>query len=163
VADERFVLLDSNLRRMANVLTDFDNEHQVKAVTLNTLLSAVPDEDYTDTGKALRPVSPWRLRAAIDGSDLEITWARRSRVVARYAESGTFTPLGETSEAYRLRIYDGLTLVRTVDLTAPTYTYSAANMAADGFTTGEAITINVVQLSALVGEGDAATIGATTP
>jgi hypothetical protein len=163
VADERFVLLNANLRRMTNVLTDLDNVHQVKAVTLNTLLSAVTDVDYTDTGKALRPVSPWRLRAAIDGSDLEITWARRSRVVARYAESGTFTPLGETSEAYRLRIYDDLTLVRTVDLTAPTYTYTAANITSDGFGSGDPLTIDVVQLSALVGEGDAATIESTTP
>jgi hypothetical protein len=163
VANERFVLLNGNLRRMANVLTDLDDVHQLKAVTLNTLLSAVPDVDYTDTGRALRPISPWKLRAQVSGSDLAVSWARRSRVLARYTFSGTFTPLGETAEEYRLRIFDGLTLVRTVDLTSPSYTYTAANMAADGFTSGESITFNVVQISQLVGEGDATILTRTRP
>lgn len=163
-AGERFVLLDTALRRMVNEVTDIDTEQQVKAVTLNTLLSAVTDLDFTDNAKALRPVSPWRLRALPNVSgDMEFTAKRRSRQIARYSESGTFTPLGEATEAYTLRIYDGVTLVRTESLATPAYTYAAADIAADGFTTGDPITFELVQLSETVGDGTAETLTRTAP
>lgn len=163
-AGERFVLLDGALRRMVNEVTDIDTVQQVKAVTLNTLLSAVSDLDFTDNAKALRPLSPWRLRALPNTSgDLVITAKRRSRLIARYTSTGTFTPLGEATEAYTLRIYDGVTLVRTESLTTPAYTYAAADIASDGFGSGDPLTLSLVQLSETVGEGDAATTETTAP
>lgn len=163
---ERFVLLTPALRRMANQTTDIGQEHQVKAVTLNTLLSNVTDEDFTDDGIALRPYSPVALnaRAQVSG-DLDIEWSRRSRLVARYTDQGVFAPLGEATEAYRVKIYDDPDAdpIRTENVTTPEYTYAAADIASDGFSSGDPITITVQQLSETVGEGFAATLEVDAP
>jgi len=159
----RFVLLNSSLRRMVNETTDIGQTHQLKAVTLNTLLSSVDGEDFTEDSVALKPYSPWSLRALPDVSDLAVTWRRRSRLVARYTDAGTFTPLGESAEAYRVKVYDGATLVRTSDVTSADWTYPAADITSDGFASGDPITITVQQLSDLVGEGFTATVETSAP
>jgi hypothetical protein len=160
----RFVLLDSMLRRMVNETTDIGVEQQVKAVTLNLLLSSATEEDFTDSGISLMPYSPWRLRALANvGGDLEVSADRRSRLVARYTTTGTFAPLGESLAAFRFKVYDGLSLVRTHNDTGLDWTYSAAEIAADGFTSGDPITITAQQLSDTVGEGFAATLETSAP
>lgn len=165
-ASERFVLLSTALRRMANQTTDIGQEHQVKAVTLNTLLSNVTDEDFTDDGIALRPYSPVALQALAQTSgDLSVEWVRRSRLVARYTDQGVFAPLGEAAESYRVKIYGDpdAAPVRTEDTTTPAYTYAAADIASDGFSSGDPITITVQQLSETVGEGFAVTLEVEAP
>jgi hypothetical protein len=92
-----------------------------------------------------------------------VSWVRRSRLVARYTDAGVFAPLGEASELYRVKVFDGATQVRTVDVTTPAWTYPAADIAADGFASGDPITITVQQLSDAVGEGFAATVETTAP
>jgi hypothetical protein len=164
VAGERFVLLSGAIRRMASETTDIGQEHQVKAVTLNTLLSSVTDEPFTDDGIALRPYSPVHLLALAQLSgDLSVSWVRRSRLVARYTDAGVFAPLGEAAEAYRIKVFDGATLVRTADVSTPAWAYAAADIAADGFAPGDPITITVQQLSVAVGEGFAATVETSAP
>ena len=164
VAGERFVLLSGAIRRMASETPDIGQKHQVKAVTLNTLLSSVTDEPFTDDGIALRPYSPLHLLALAQPSgDLAVSWVRRSRLVARYTDAGVFAPLGEASEVYRVKVFSGATQVRTADVTLPAWTYPAADIAADGFATGNPITITVQQLSDAVGEGFAATVETTAP
>lgn len=161
----RFVLLNNSIRRMVNETTDIDAEQQVKAVTLNLLLDSVEDENFTDDGIALRPLSPVRLLAVADSGDLDFTWIRRSRLVARWTTSGVIAPLGEATEAYRVKVYDNPASdpVRTVDVTAQAWTYTAADQASDGFTSGDPITVTVQQLSDLVGEGDAVTLETEAP
>lgn len=162
-AGDSFVLLDLALRRMVNQTTDIGQEHQVKAVTLNTFLSDVTAENFTDDGIALRPYSPVALAAAAEtDGDLAVTWVRRSRLVARYTDEGTFAPLGETTEAYRVTVSNAVP-PRTVDVTTPAWTYSAADIASDGFTSGDPITIVVRQLSEAVGEGFATTLETEAP
>lgn len=166
VAGESFVLLDGAIRRMVNTTSDIGQEQQVKAVTLNTLLSNVTDEDFTDDGIALRPYSPASLKALHQVvGDIDLNWVRRSRLVARYTDQGVFAPTGEAAEAYRVKIYsdpDG-DPVRTALVTSPEWTYEAGDLAADGFTSGDPITITVQQLSESVGEGYAATIETIAP
>lgn len=153
-SNERFVLLNTQLRNVIDQNSQIDLPSEVKAVTLNLPLSSVTEEAFTNTAVRLKPFSVVQLRALADGSDLEVSWNRRTRLSYRYGGTiGTSVPLGEAIEAYRVRIYDGSTLVRTVDVTSPSYTYSAANIAADGFSSGATATIEVVQLSEIVGEG----------
>lgn len=165
VSGERFVLLDNSIRRMVNEATDIDAEHQVKAVTLNLLLDSVTEDNFTDSGITLEPYSPWSLRALPNGSDIDVTWRRRSRRVARYTDTGTFTPLGENTEAYRVKVYDNPASdpVRTVDVTTGAWTYDAADIATDGFSSSDLITITVQQLSESIGEGFASTVEVTAP
>jgi hypothetical protein len=162
---ERFVLLDNSLRRMVNETADIDQAQQVKAVTLNLLLDSVTDEEFTDDGIALRPLSPVYLRASPDSGDIDLQWIRRSRLVSRWTDAGVIAPLGELAESYRVKVFDDPDAdpVRTVFVTSPEWTYSAADIASDGFTTGDPITFTVHQLSDMVGEGDAATLEAEAP
>lgn len=164
-SSERFVLLNNSIRRMVNETTDIDAEQQVKAVTLNLLLDSVTEENFTDDGIALRPLSPVRLLAVNDGGDLDFAWIRRSRLVARWTSTGVIAPLGEATESYRVKVYDNPASdpVRTVDVTTQAWTYTAANQASDGFTSGDPITVTVQQLSELVGEGDAVTLETEAP
>jgi hypothetical protein len=166
VSGERFVLLDTALRRMVNQTTDIGQEHQVKAVTLNTFFDEVVEEDFTDDGIALRPYSPvYPLDAWDSSGDLTLTWVRRSRLVARYTDQGVFAPVGEVVEAYTVRVFDDpdAPAIRTEQVPAPTWTYSATELAADGFLPGDTLTIEVRQLSDAVGEGFALTFEVLVP
>lgn len=165
-AGERFVLLNTAVRRMVNVVTDIGQTHQVKAVTLNQYFDSVTDEDFTDDGIALRPYSPVALRGEWqENGDLAVAWVRRSRLVARYTDAGVFAPLGELNEAYRVRVFDDpdVAAVRSADTASPEWTYSAADIASDGFSSGDTITIEPRQLSDIVGEGFAATLEVQVP
>ncbi|MEM8935280.1 MAG: glycoside hydrolase/phage tail family protein [Pseudomonadota bacterium] len=102
--------------------------------------------------RGLKPLSPVFLRAAWEGADLRLTWIRRTR---RGGDSwADEVPLAEAFERYRVRIFDGATVVRTIETDTPSYVYAAADIAADfpGGLSG-AITFAVVQLSDAVGEG----------
>jgi hypothetical protein len=57
-------------------------------------------------------------------------------------------PLDESSESYLVKVLNGSTVVRTVTVTAAqSWVYSAANITADGFTSGQTITLTVAQNS----------------
>jgi hypothetical protein len=102
------------------------------------------------------PLMPVHLRAAADGSDIALGWVRRSR-----ADSDSWAtedaPLDWAPEAYRVEIYDGVTLKRTIDVSVPAATYSAAQQTADFGGPATAFTFRVAQVSALYGPGHSAT------
>jgi hypothetical protein len=152
-ADERFVLLDTTIRNIPSQLNELNLERFIKGVTSNTPLNDVTERSFTHTGVSLKPFSVAQLRALPDGSDIEVTWNRRTRLSYRYAGVNPVVPLSEATEAYRVWIYDGSTLVRTENVTTDSYTYSAADIASDGFVTSDTIRIEVAQVSAIVGAG----------
>jgi hypothetical protein len=153
-SNEPCVLLGNPLRRVSDTLTEIGVERDVKAVTLNTLLSSVTDVQFTNTAIGLKPFSPANVLALADGSDVVVTWQRRTRLAVKYGGAvDQFVPLGEASEQYRVEIFNGLNLVRTATVTSPTYTYASADIASDGFNPGDPITFIVSQLSAIVGAG----------
>jgi hypothetical protein len=87
------------------------------------------DEDATWTGLALRPRAPVFGRAqAVDGG-VRISWIRRARFGGDNWDSEP--PLCEDYELYRVAIYDGAVLKRSVEVAAPEYLYATADMAAD--------------------------------
>jgi hypothetical protein len=104
------------------------------------------------------------LRAAPAGGDLSINWQRRTRLAYSYGgPAGVAVPLGEAVEAYRVDVYQGANLLRSISTTGPAATYTAAQQAADGLASATAITLQVVQRSATVGDGYPATLTTTTP
>jgi hypothetical protein len=98
------------------------------------------------------PLAPVHLRAVADGTDIALSWVRRSR-----ADTDSWAtedaPLDCAPEAYRVEIYDGVTLKRTLDVSAPAATYTAAQQTADFGGPATAFTFRVAQLSALYGPG----------
>lgn len=164
VADERVVLLNTRLRRVETDVSQIGLVRQVKAVTLNTLLSSVEAEEFTDTGESVRPFSVANLRVLSDGGDLVLTWQRRSRLSYRYGgEVGVSVPLGEAAESYLVSVYDGTTLVATYTTTEPTYRYLAANIASDGFVSSDEIGFSVAQISEIIGSGHVQEIDGVAP
>ncbi len=101
-------------------------------------------------GGGLRPYAPTHLRAEDISGDLAVTWVRRTRIDGDSWE-GTDVPLGEASEAYRVQVIQGGATLRDVTVTAPAWTYSAADQAADGVTTP--YQIDVAQISDRFGPG----------
>jgi len=106
----------------------------------------------------LRPLSPVHLAAAMSGSDLVLSWIRRTRIGGDNWDQ-TEVPLGEESEAYDVDILDGFgAVVRTLAAASPSVTYTAAEIAAD-FPGGlpSPFRFVVYQLSAAFGRGVGAT------
>ena len=118
----------------------------------------VSDPSYTHIvagfdGNGLRPYAPCHLQVSESGGDLEARWIRRTRIDGDGWDLAE-VPLGEESEAYRVRVRQGGTVLREVTVTAPAWSYPAADQAADGVTAGAEI--EVAQVSARYGPGLAA-------
>lgn len=147
---ETFVLLEKGvIQRVDFGKADLD---QLRIYKVISLLQSYDDPTiaevlFTNTGVGKRPYSPSGLSVAgHQGTDLTLTWTRRSRL-----DSGD---LGEASEAYVLKIMSAGTVKRQVNLTAPTFTYTAAMQTADfGASPITSLTWRVCQVSAIYGEG----------
>ena len=100
--------------------------------------------------EALRPRAPVYGRGARDGSGWTVSWLRRSRVDDdRW--SALDAPLGESAEAYRVRVIHEEQVVRETIVNTSSYRYSDAERATDG--ASGAVKVQVAQISASVGVG----------
>ena len=115
---------------------------------------------FAPEGIGLRPFSvahvaqPWRRPRA--PGDLTIRWVRRSRALAADNWGGLDVPVAEEVEAYEVDIMDGATVTRVLSATTTSVLYSEADQIADWgapLGPGDALTIRIFQLSALVGRG----------
>jgi hypothetical protein len=98
--------------------------------------------DYTDASykalsfapgtRGLEPLSPIHitLTRTDPSNDLLISWIRRTRISGDGWEQAD-VPLGEETENWRLEIYDGSTLIRTVSLTDSEWLYTNDNQISD--------------------------------
>ena len=113
----------------------------------------------TTTAADLKPYAPVAVVASLDGSnDIVLTWLRRTRLGGDLA--GTFgtpdiVPLAETSEAYSIDILSGPggSVVRTLTSSTPTVTYPNSEVVADFGAVPAQISVNVYQLSSVIGRG----------
>ncbi|WP_137111902.1 glycoside hydrolase TIM-barrel-like domain-containing protein [Rhodobacter sp. SY28-1] len=101
-------------------------------------------------GIGLRPYPVAHLRAEVTSGDVICTWTRRTRVDGDSWQS-TEVPLGETTEAYRVRIIQGTTVMADYAASQPTFTYTAAMQTAD--TVSGPFQIAVAQVSESFGPG----------
>ncbi|ODQ34563.1 phage tail protein [Burkholderia ubonensis] len=158
-AGERFVFLDSTKLINEPILTtDIGNTLYFEYQLLNIFYTlSNPFVSQKITNGRVKPLSPALFKAnpgsAASVSDISLSWLRRARVSAGWLD-GTDVPLDESSESYQLQILNGTTVVRTVVVTGPfnapsvpAYTYTAAQITADGFTTGNTIKFSVAQNS----------------
>jgi hypothetical protein len=102
--------------------------------------------EFSSVGKAkgLRPLSPCQLALKKDGGDLVLNWIRRTRVDGDGWEA---------SEAYRVEIFSGATVMRSVTVNTPTYRYPAADIATDFGSLPASLVVGVAQISATTGPG----------
>ncbi len=121
----------------------------------------VDDETYVELTHAvsalgLKPFAPVHLRSASDGAGGHaLTWIRRTRIGGDTWDMAE-VPLGESYEAYRVRVRAGRLLVREETVGTARWTYDAAARLADGV--NGAFDVEIAQISDLYGPGHEARI-----
>ncbi|MFP3554247.1 phage tail protein [Paraburkholderia sp. SIMBA_049] len=151
---EPFVFLDPNALIAPSLnVADVGATLYYEPHLLNLFANQPADETaITPSVACVKPLSPVLFNAgkgsASSVNDISLSWIRRARVNAQWLNN-TDVPLDESTEAYTLTISNSSgTVVRTVSVPASTsYVYSAANITADGFTTGNTINFSVAQNS----------------
>jgi len=151
---ETFVLLDGTVTNQVVPNSMLGLLRQYKGVTYGSTLTATTEQDFTYTGVALLPYSPVGITGTRDGSgNLTINWIRRTRINGSWQDY-VDVPLNEVTESYQIDIMNGSTVVRTITgLTSPAASYSAANQTTDFGSPQSNITLNVYQMSAVIGRG----------
>ncbi len=116
---------------------------------------AVDHLSYTSTelvaqGVGLRPYRPVHIATTVVGGGLAVSWIRQTRVDGDLWLD-TDVPLGEAEEKYRIRVLQGGTVLRVVDVDGPAWTYSDADKASDGVVAP--YSIEIAQVSDRFGPG----------
>jgi len=106
-------------------------------------------------GVARRPLSPVHVRGTRTGSDLTITWIRRTRRGGDSWET-VEVPLSEPIESYEVDILDGDDVVRTISTSTPRATYTGGQQSADFGAAPSTVGIRVYQLNSEWGRGSPA-------
>lgn len=152
---ERLVMMtDSDaLYRPEFTAADWNVARTYRADSIPGGLEGSPVE-FTNTGAAKRPLAPVHLLGTRNGSnsDVLLSWTRRTRLTPPPLGGGP-VPLGETTEAYTVSIYNGSTVVRTLTTVTPEFNYTAAMQTADGNTPGALVRFDVAQVSDVFGAG----------
>lgn len=143
---ERFVLIEADrLRQVPALLTDL-------GATIELRASGVGDETPAEAsrqvdGRAVLPPAPVGGEVvAQSNGDLLVRWVRRSRQGWQWADQGD-VPIGEEREAYAITVLTGAQTLRSVEVSVSTWTYVAADVAADRAAAGSAsISIDIRQI-----------------
>ena len=148
VVGEHFLFLDETLLEgMALPLSQRNVPEAYRLVTIGMVPEDANIVPFTFHGRDMMPYAPVNAVRTHVGSDGVMTWQRRTRI-GGLMEDGTDTvPFSEATEAYEVYLMrteadavgfdptNPSTYMRAfLGLTAPTVTYTAAMMAADGFT-----------------------------
>lgn len=166
VAGERvFMLSDSNgqvgtgISNVPMALSDTGVLRFFKGVPLGTPIAGTAPVLETDTGKALAPYAPTHIQVVTSGSDLALTWRRRTRVAGQLRDGTGTVPLSELDEHYQVDVYDalGTTVLRTLDQdyhstvpqANPGVTYLAADITTDFGSTPTSLNLKVYQIGTL--------------
>jgi hypothetical protein len=147
-----FVLLDGTARQiaLASSLRGQARHYRIGPADKPFDHAAYKHEVQVFAGLGLRPYSPVHLRAYKSAGDVFVSWIRRARLEADSWDL-TEIPLGEDRQAYTLRVLVEGAVVRSVDLTASGWVYTAAMQADDGV--AGTVDIEVAQVSDRFGEG----------
>jgi len=169
VPGETLIFLDTNLHLNTIPLSQIGDVQYDKLVPNGTFLDAAPMTSVTYLGYDLKPYAPVNFSREPSGSDVAISWSRRSRFDSDLEDGTGTVPLAEQSESYDAYIlaapYNPATanyatpasaaIVRSfLGLTSPMLTYTAAEMGTDSFSPSvSTLHIVVFQNSAAIGHG----------
>ncbi len=149
---DRFVLLDqSTAQWMSSGQSDRNLPLLYKAQTYGSSANTLAIS-FSETGETMRPLSPVGVTGTDQpNGDLIITWFRRARHNTAWID-GIDVPLDEPVESYDLDfIAPNGSVIRTTNVAAPTFTYSASQRSADFGT--NSVRVQVFQRSSRVGRG----------
>ena len=136
-------------------LADLDASVELKAVAFGADPNVAIASSFTVSGAAETPRAPGDLEAAISGSDIALSAARRSRLFVATA-GGSSGALGSDLDLYRFTIYDGpggAVLRQYSDVAGASKTYPSADIVADFGAIPDTLTFGVEQKSSIAGIG----------
>jgi hypothetical protein len=156
LAHDSFVLLEEFT--LGNHVEDISfafNPYPYKGVTVNSQISQFSAQEFTNSAERLRPFRPFGVTGVRDVSNnLTISWIRQDRLVYSMVD-GADIPISEDYEQYEVEILDGTTVVRTFVVDDATeVAYTAAAQTSDGLTPGDPVSLNIYQMSAILGRGN---------
>lgn len=146
----RIVKLDARLRRASVQSYEWEEELLCVAPPAGALASDARAARLLRVlpNAGARPWPPAQARARrLVGGDIAISWVRQARRGGDYWGRGD-PPLDVPVEGYDLQILSGSTVVRSVTVSSPSYTYSAADQTADFGAPPSSLHIRVAQLDA---------------
>lgn len=152
---DRFLVVDTaTMIRVADTSASFGLSRLYRAVSSG--LTTGNSQSFTNIGSGLKPYSVVQIGGgrSSDGAVL-ISWVRRTRTSGEWRD-GIDVPLGETSEAYEVEIWNAgrTSLLRTITgITSTNVVYSAAQQVADFGSVQSPIAISIFQLSSVIGRG----------
>lgn len=154
-AMERFVLLDASVTSVAVAPTEGGNHWNIRAVSVGSPLDIGTEFSTTLSVQSLKPYAPVHLKARKTGGDIMIGWVRRARIDGAM-RAGVDIPLMEEREEYEVRVMSGSTLKRSWRAHSPSQIYTLAEQMADFGSVPSSLSLQIAQISALVGLGDLA-------
>lgn len=113
-ATERMVYIDGSEVFVPIDPVRLNGAFNYKAVTTNQDVADATPVSFTWTGGTVKPLAPVNLRAVRDATgNVLIEWTRRARLGAGLRPLSD-VPVAEESQNYRVDIYDGATIVRSL-------------------------------------------------
>jgi hypothetical protein len=157
IVDDRFVLLDtSSIISFSAPSTEWFAPKPYKIVPITKDLSddLTVDVTFTNSARLFQPWSVSHVSGTRNGSnDLIVSWIRRDRSNTAWID-GVDMPMTETSERYEIDIIGSSgTILRTIESSAPTTTYTASSQVADFGSVQSSIKIRIYQMSSIRGRG----------
>ncbi|MDX4957938.1 phage tail protein [Delftia acidovorans] len=102
VGDAFVLLTGAGMLRPIMGLSDLGQTWIYRALSIGRQDESAIDLRYANTGEGLRPFAPASLRARASGSDLTLSWVRRTRLSENWL--GGTVPLGEAAQAYEIEV-----------------------------------------------------------
>jgi hypothetical protein len=152
---ETVVLLDLTTVGTGTLdLTDINRAEYWKLTGPSDSLASVTTQGWTYLGYDLMPYAPVYVIGVYSGSNIVLTWHRRTRIGGLLVDGSDTVPLSETSEAYEVEVLKAGAVVRTfAGLSSPTVTYTAGQIASDWTSPPTVLQVRVYQVSSVVGRG----------
>ncbi len=149
----QFVLLNDAVQQLnlASSTRGISRHYRSGLASLGYGDPRVVHQELAFAGIGYRPYSVAHLElAGTIGNPISVNWIRRTRIDGDpWTESEV--PLGEDRERYSVRVRQGATVLRSVEVTSPAWTYSPADQATDGAAPNA--TIEIAQISDRFGPG----------
>lgn len=156
VAGEIFVLLSADTFDQIKMgLDELNVNRHFLGIPVGDLEEAGIHKVLATTGRDLKPWAPHNVKATVSGSDIVISYDRRTRFGGGMVDGTGDVPLFETTESYDIDIYNaaGDTVLRTLTATSESVTYLAADISTDFGSTPATLNVAVYQISSIVDRG----------
>lgn len=140
------VLVSSLVKKHSVSASSIGDTAFIKPITQGRSEGSGVAQELVFSAASLKPLSPVDVQVTRTGNVWGIDWLRRTRIGGNMID-GRDVPLGETSEAYEVDIYDGATVVRTIAVTSSVASYTEAQQIADFGTVQDYLTVAVYQMS----------------